>query len=365
MPLGDELRFVERTQVEFQGRRYLFFAGTDYHRLSSHPRVVAALAAAAAAEGLSCAGSRVTTGNHPLCGRLEAASARFLGTAGCSLCGSGYLSNTVALECLRDDFQRFFLQAGAHPSLADPAAALPAGKVHRFTGPGELVKLLKRRLRPGERPLVLTDGVFSGTGELPPLADYWAAVRDLDGMLLVDDSHGIAVVGATGKGSPEVAGLPAGSFIQTGTFSKGFGTFGGLVAGPAEIRSLASERSHAFVGATPVPPPLAAAALAAVAVLEAEPELISGLQARMRRLRTRTQAMGFQRIDSEAAILSVTFRDELRNQAFARRLLAAGIYPPFINYPGCPPGGHFRFTFSSAHSDEEVERLLAVLGASL
>jgi 7-keto-8-aminopelargonate synthetase-like enzyme len=362
MPLGDELRFVERTKVRCGGRTYLFFAGTDYHRLSSHPEVLRALAAAAASEGLSCAGSRITTGNHPLCAALEARAARFLGAPGSALCGSGYLSNTVALECLREDFQRFFLQEGAHPSLADPARGLlPSSRVHRFREPEDLVRDLKRRLCPGERPLVLSDGVVSGTGALPPLAAYWEAVREFEGRLLVDDSHGIAVVGRTGRGGPEAAGLPPGSFIQSGTFSKGFGTFGGLVAGSGDLRALAAERSHAFVGATPVPPPLAAAALAAIEVLEQQPELIRNLQVRARAVHARMEALGFQKIDSEAPIVSLTFRDARGNRAFADQLRAAEIYPPFINYPGGPAGGHFRFTFSSAHTDEEVERLMQVI----
>ena len=144
---------------------------------------------------------------------------------------AGHLDNPHAAAGPGLDLQRFFLQAGAHPSLAAPAEGLPADRVHRFLGPEELERALRDHLHPGERPLVLTDGVVPGTGELPPLGVYWEAVRELDGRLLVDDSHGLAVVGATGKGSPEAAGLPAGSFLQTGTFSKGFGAYGGLVAG--------------------------------------------------------------------------------------------------------------------------------------
>ncbi len=364
MGLGAELRFVDRTRVLCEGRVYLFFAGTDYHRLASHPEVLRAFQEAAGTEGLSCAGSRVTTGNHPLCVRLEARAAAFLGAGEAALCGSGYLSNTVALESVQAEFQRFFLQAGAHPSLAAPAEGLPADRVHRFLGPEELERALRDHLHPGERPLVLTDGVVPGTGELPPLGVYWEAVRELDGRLLVDDSHGLAVVGATGKGSPEAAGLPAGSFLQTGTFSKGFGAYGGLVAGAAGTRERAAERSRAFVGATPIPPPLAAAALRAIELLQAEPALISGLQARMRAVRARIAGLGFPTSASEAPILSITHGDAKRNRRLRTRLLKAGIYPPFINYPGCPPGGHFRFTFSSAHTDEEVERLLQAIEGS-
>ena len=364
MPLGAELRFVDRTRVVHRGRTWLFFGGTDYHRLGRHPEVLRAFQEAAATEGLDCAGSRITTGNHPLLARLEAQAGRFLGGREAVLCSGGYLSNTVALEAVRADYQRFFLAEGAHASLAAPAETLPRGRVHRFRSgdPEHLTQLLRRRLRPGERPLVLTDGVLAGDGRLPPLRAYWEAVRELDGRLLVDDSHGMAVLGATGKGSPEEAGLPAEALIHTGTLSKGFGVFGGLVAGGPGFMAQVVERSRAFVGATPVPPPAAAAALRALEVLSAHPELITGLRARSLGLRARLAGLGYPGPDSPAPIFSITRRDEARNRHLGEVLERHGIYPTFINYPGSPPGGHFRFALSSAHSEADIERLVGALG---
>ncbi|HSB81240.1 MAG TPA: pyridoxal phosphate-dependent aminotransferase family protein, partial [Candidatus Methylomirabilis sp.] len=260
MPLGPELRFLDRTKVLHEGKPYLFFGGTDYHRLASHPAVLRALREVAESDGLSCAGSRTTTGNHPLLPELERKVAAFLGAGEAALCSSGYLSNAVALEAVAGEFQRFFIDGGAHSSLAAPAGRLSRDAVvtFRHADPEDLTLELKTRLRPGERPLVLTDGVVPVDGEMPPLRVYWEAVRDFGGALLVDDAHGIAVVGPTGKGSPEEAGLSGGSFIQTGTLSKGLGAFGGLVAGQTGLAGKIAEKSLAFVGGTPIPPPLAA-----------------------------------------------------------------------------------------------------------
>jgi 7-keto-8-aminopelargonate synthetase-like enzyme len=366
MPLGAELRFLDRTKVFFEGKDYVFFGGTDYHRLASHPEVIRAFQEAAEVEGLSCAGSRVTTGNHPLLPRLERRVAGFLGAGDAALCAAGYLANTVALEAVSADYQRFFLDTGAHASLATPADTLCRDQVHPFrdADPEDLARELKARLRPGEKPLVLTDGVVSGNGDLPPLMAYWELVRDLGGALVVDDSHGVATVGASGKGSPEQAGLPPEAFIQTGTFAKAFGVFGGLVAGRKGLADQVAARSRAFVGATPMPPPMAAAALCSIAILERNPAMITGLQARMLRIRERVAALGFKAGASPAPILSITHHDAKKNGRLASLLLEAGIYPTFINYPGCPPGGHFRFTFSSAHTDEEVERLIQSIASS-
>jgi 8-amino-7-oxononanoate synthase len=367
MPLGPELRFVGRTQVLFRGRPHLFFGGTDYHRLSRHPEVLRAAREAAESEGLSCAGSRITTGNHPALGQLERALAAFLGAREVVLCASGYLSNAVALEVLGGSFQRFFLDGSAHPSMSAPARALPAGRVHAFRAmdPEDLAKQVASRLRPRERPLVLTCGVAPADGELAPLGAYWEAVRGRGGALLVDDAHGIGTVGLRGEGSPGEARLPSAAFVQTGTLAKALGSFGGLVAGRAGLRARAVEQSPAFVGATPIPPPLAVAALRAIEILRADPRLVAGLRARTLHVRERLRALGLPAAVSPAPIVSVAHRSRARHARLRALLLEAGIYPSAISaYPGSPEGGHFRFVLASAHTDAEVNRLLEAIERS-
>ena len=366
MPLGPELPFTGRTHVLCDGTPLLFFGSSDYHRLSTHPEVLKAAMEACAAGGLRSGGSRTTTGNHPLHVRLEAQTAAFLGTEEAAVCANGYLSNTVALEATAMEFQRFFVDGGAHASVQDAVDGLPPDRVQRFrhADPEDLRKELKVRLRRGERPLVLCDGVAFGTGAIPPLAAYWEAVRDEGGMLLVDDAHGMGVAGPTGRGSAEEAGLPAQACLQTGSFAKAFGAFGGLLAGPAGLFGKVVERSRTFTGATPLPPPLAAAALRSLELLREHPEMITGLRARTFRARARIRAMGLPSCASPAPILSVTHGDEAKNGRLRALLLENGIYPTFTTYPGCPPGGHFRFALSSLHTDGDVERLLEAIERS-
>ncbi len=366
MPLGPELRVLDRTRVLHEGKPYLFFGGTDYHRLSSHPDVLLAVREVAATDGLSCAGSRTTTGNHPLVVELERSLASFLGAGAAVTCPSGYLSNAMALEALAGEFQRFFIDAGAHSSMAAPAGRLPRESVltFRHADPDDLERLLKDSLRPGEKPLVLTDGVVPVDGELLPLGAYWDRVRPFGGALLVDDAHGIAVVGPDGKGSPAEAGLPPEAVIQAGTLSKGLGTFGGVVAGFATLAAKVLEKSLTFVGATPIPPPFAAAAIRSMEILRTNPGLLADLRARARRARERLRSMGFRMVTSPAPILSVTHRDADKNLRLRALLVERGIYPTFSNYPGSPPGGHFRFALSSAHTEEEIDLLLDTISLS-
>lgn len=366
MPLGPELQFIDRTKVLHDGRPCLFFGSADYHRLSSHPEVLRAAMEACASGGLRSGGSRTTTGNHPAHVRLEAATAAFLGTAESAICSNGYLANTVALEAVARDFQRFFIDAGAHASVKVGADCLPREQVHLFrhADPEHLEKEYRTHLRPGERPLLLTDGVAFGDGGIPPLAAYWEIVRNEGGMLMVDDAHGMGVVGRTGKGSVEEALLPAQACLLTGSYAKAFGVYGGILAGPAGLFGQVVERSRTFTGATPLPPHLAAAALRAIELLQENPEMITGLRARTFRARERLRAMGLPSCDSPAPILSVTHMDEAKNERLRAILVRHGIYPTFSNYPGCPAGGHFRFALSSLHSESDVEGLLAAIGLS-
>jgi 7-keto-8-aminopelargonate synthetase-like enzyme len=360
--LGPPLTFIRRTHVLFEGRELSFFGGNDYHRLSSHPAVVNALVGAAQQYGLASAGSRMTTANHPLYLTLEHQIASFLGVEAAALCPAGYMSNSILVQAIARDYSALFLDEKAHASLVE-AATLSGLPAHRFRhqSPDDLVDLCSRELRPGDRPLVLTDGVFPSTGHCAPIAAYVEIAQRYGGDVVMDDCHGIGVLGASGKGSSEEAGLPPQSAMVTGTLSKAFGCFGGIIAGSAAL----IERVHAcgsgFIGSTPIPLPVAAAAIRAVELLTSEPERIARLRTRTLSFKSELRSLGFAVSETSSPISSVTFLDADRNGALYDLLLSQGIYPSFITYPGCPPGGHFRFTPSSEHSDEQIGGLLDVL----
>jgi glycine C-acetyltransferase/8-amino-7-oxononanoate synthase len=361
--LGPELRAADRTRIVHEGRKLLFFGGNDYHRLSSHPEVVEAARSAAAEHGLGSAGSRMTTGNHPLYLRLEERAAAFLGGEEAVVFSSGYLAGTVIVQAVKDSFDRIVIDSAAHSSLTGASLEMPRDRIHPFehASPEDLERTVRRTVRGGEKFLLLTDGAFPGSGEIPPLREYLRIAGERGGALLVDDAHALATVGRTGKGTWEEMGIPAAAVLQAGTLSKGFGAFGGVVAGSRDLIEKIRGKSLAFTGSTGIPLPLAAAGIRAIGVLEAHPEMISGLQVRMAAVKASVRAMGLPAPESPAPILSVSLGNEDLNLRLRRLLLERGIYPPFIHYPGSPPGGHFRFTFSSVHTDEEVEMLLGAL----
>jgi 7-keto-8-aminopelargonate synthetase-like enzyme len=364
--LGPALTFVGQTGVLFDGRELTFFGGNDYHRLSRHPEVLTALMEGAQRYGLNPSGSRVTTGNHPLYLQLEAQIAAFLGTEAATLLPAGYMSNAALLATTVEEFTVLLLDEKAHPSLRE--AATQSGRrtvVFRNADPDDLAARCAETLQPADRPLLLTDGVAANTGDLAPLAAYLHILEPWNGHVHVDDCHGLGVLGATGKGSWEAAGLTRERLYQAGTLSKAFGSFGGLVVGSeALIRNLRS-RSMGFVGSTPMPLPVAAAASRAIELLASAPETVPQLAERVHTFKQFLRSQGFRAAEGASPICSVTFFDEARNQTLFQLLLDNGIYPSFINYPGCPPGGHFRFTLSGAHTEEQLHRLRTAIETSV
>ncbi len=212
--------------------------------------------------------------------------------------------------------------------------------------------------------MILTDGVFPARGEIPPLDQYVEIARRYGTKILVDDAHALAVVGEKGMGSWEEKGIDREFIYQTGTLSKGFGVFGGIIPGDMSLISAIREKSPAFIGATGMPLPIAAAAIKSFEYLKANRQRIAALRRRSLELKKKFRSLGFDLPQSPAPIFSITFNDESKNRKLYRILLENGIFPPFINYPGAPAGGHFRFIITSVTTDEQINLLLDTIKSS-
>lgn len=364
--LGPEVTFVDRDYVDSAGCRCLYLAGIDYHRLASHPDVLDAASRAVLQYGLNPTGSRTTTGNHCLYRQLEEKAALFFGTEHAVVGPSGYLSNAMLLQALASEFDVFLLDEKAHASLSDAAKIMDKSRVvFKHRDAQSLSESLQDCVKPGERPLVLTDGVFPALGTMPPLHDYVQAIAPYNGRILVDDAHAMAVVGPTGKGSWEAAGIPRDAVYQTGTLSKGFGAAGGIIPGEGELIHGICEKSAAFTGSTGLALPLAAGALCSMDIIQRHPAMITGLQARAQALKARFRSLGFSMPDTPVPIFSITHGDIQKNKRLYDILLDRGIYPPFIHYPGSPPGGHFRFIITSTTTDAQTDLFYEAVKASL
>lgn len=356
----EPLQQIDRTFVRFRGRKLIYFSGCDYFRLSSHPRVLAALRTGLTRFGLSVSASRMTTGNHRLYAELEHNLADFLGADSALLVPSGYLSNLVAAQGLAGNFSHALLDEKAHPSLRNAAAMLEC-PVLRFNhrSPEDLGRAINR-CGPQSRLLLLTDGMFSHDGSVAPLAEY-LRVLPKDALMMVDDAHGVGVLGPTGKGSLEHAGVSRSRILQTITLSKAIGVYGGAVLGPASLRRRLVERSSLFIGSTPLPLPLVSAALRSLEILRTEKRLKKRLAQNMAYLRNELSRRGWDPVENPGPILAVTPSNPSAARALERSLTRSRIYPPYLKYPGGPEAGYFRFVISSQHTRSQLDKLVESL----
>lgn len=309
--------------------------------------------------GLSVAASRLTTGNHSLYRQLEQQLAGFFQVESALLVPTGYVTNLVVAQALAGQYSHVLIDEAAHPSLRDASTFFEC-PVLRFQhrSPSDLANAV-RRCGPGSNLIVLTDGLFSRDGSVAPLKEY-VRVLPKDAALLVDDAHGAGVLGPNGRGSVEHTGA-SGRIIQTITLSKAIGTYGGAVLGRASLRRKILERSRLYVGSTPLPLPLASAALEALSILATGKALRSRLAHNTDSLRNALRKGGILIPATPGPIVSLVAKRPAAIETMKRALFQGRIYPPFIRYPGGPESGYFRFVISSEHTPGQLENLAEVL----
>ena len=356
------LQQIDRTYVRHLQKKLSYFSGCDYFRLSSHPLVLRALARGLEQYGLNVAASRQTTGNHTVYLKLENAMADFFEAENVLLTSSGYLTNLVVAQALVGNFSHALVDQKAHPSLLDAARFLdcPVMRFHHCD-PDDLMRCVQR-CGPEAKLILLTDGMFSHSGAVAPLAAYLKRLPK-DALLLVDDAHGAGLLGATGKGSLEHEGVGRRRIIQTITLSKAFGVYGGAVLGSPALRKRMVTGSTLFIASTPLPLPLAQAALTSVAVLRSKPSFRNRLARNAQHVRATLRKTGLALPDAPGPILPLELESAAAISSLRKALLAHRIYPPFIRYPSGPERGYFRFVISSEHTPGQLNGLIEALAS--
>jgi 7-keto-8-aminopelargonate synthetase-like enzyme len=356
----EPLQQLGGSRVRWRGRELIYFSGCDYFRLAEHPAVRKAAADGLKKYGLNVAASRVTTGHHKIYDALESGLAEFFGAEDALLVPTGYLTGTIVAQALRGEFSHALVEERAHPALLDAARQLGC-PILRFKhqDTGDFARAIKRCGR-GAWPLMLTDGMFSQDGSVAPLKTYLKCLPR-DGMILVDDAHGAGVLGKKGQGTAEFEGVSRKQIIQCVTLSKAFGVFGGAVLGTQELRGKILERSRAFMGSTPLPLPLAHAALQSLKILTKQGNALrKKLNHNAEYVKTALRAAGVNFQETAGPIITLFTEEPAQTEALKKRLLAAGVFPPFIRYPGFAHGS-FRFVVSSGHSRARLDKLIKVL----
>jgi 8-amino-7-oxononanoate synthase len=343
---------LDGVRVERDGRRLISFSCNDYLGLSHHPQVKAAAKAAVDAYGAGAGASRLVTGDHPLISVLEARLAALKGTEAACVFGSGYLANAGIVPTFAKGGDAVMVDELAHACLW-AGAKLSGAEVIRFrhNDVAHLEALLAEQRKGFRRVLVATDGVFSMDGDLAPLAALSQVCAAHDAWLLVDDAHGVGVVGE-GRGS--VAAAPDANVpLQMGTLSKAVGGYGGYLCASKPVIDLVKTRARTLVYSTGLPPAAAGAAIAALDLIAADPALCAEP---VRKARAFTAALGLP--EAESAIVPVVIGEAAAALAASRRLAEVGFLVVAIRPPTVSAGtARLRVAFAAGHADEDVARL--------
>ncbi|MFE6775122.1 8-amino-7-oxononanoate synthase [Streptomyces sp. NPDC057702] len=345
----------------------LDLASNDYLGLARHPEVTAAAAEAARHWGAGSTGSRLVTGTTELHAELEAELAAFCGFESALVFSSGYAANLAAVSALTSRASLIVSDADNHASLIDGCRLSRAHTlVAPHADPAAVRKLLDQP--PGRHPsaLVVTDALFSVDGDAAPLPALAAACREHGAGLLVDDAHGLGVLGARGRGAPHAAGLAgAPDVVATVTLSKSLGSQGGAVLGPARVVEHLVNAARTFIFDTGLNPAATGAALAALRLLRGEPERAERVRAVAGALYRRLTAAGLAAVRPDAAVVSVRAPSPEDALAWAARCRAAGLVVGCFRPPSVPDGiSRLRLTARADLTDDQVAAAVETIVAT-
>ncbi len=346
--------------VERDGRRLLSFSCNDYLNFSQHPQIVGAAIEALKRYGVGAGASRLVTGNHPLYDELETRLARLKGSETACVFGSGYLANTGIIPAVVGSDDLMLLDELAHACI-HAGAKLSGAQVqlYRHCDPDHAESLLAQHRGGKKHALIATDGVFSMDGDIAPLAALSALAQRFDAWLLSDDAHGLGVVGG-GRGSAFIkraARSPIDIPLQAGTLSKAVGAYGGYLCASKVVIELMRTRARTFIYSTGLPPAVVAAAIAALDLIERDPDYTAEP---LRKARLFTRALNLP--EAQSAIVPVIIGDAAAALAASELLRESGFLVVAIRPPTVPAGtARLRFAFTAQHEDDDIARLAGIV----
>ncbi|NMC02044.1 MAG: aminotransferase class I/II-fold pyridoxal phosphate-dependent enzyme [Chloroflexi bacterium] len=351
----------EGTESVIGGRHLIMIGSNNYLGLTMHPKVRRAAIAALETFGPSCSGSRFLNGTLELHLELERRLARFVGKEAALVFSTGYQTNLGTISALigRDDV--VITDKDDHASILD-GCKLSYGKNQRFLhNDMESLERALATVPDSAGRLVVVDGVFSMGGDIAPLPKIVALCKKYGARLMVDDAHSLGVLGG-GKGTAAHFGLTDDVDLIMGTFSKSFASLGGFIAGNADVIDYIQHTARSLIFSASIPPANAAAALAALEVMEEEPERIARLNEIGAHMRRRYRELGFDIGNTETPIIPILIREQTKTLQAWKALFEAGVYTNPVLEPAVPPQMTLlRTSYIATHTDEQLERVLQTM----
>jgi glycine C-acetyltransferase len=352
-----QLASPQSSHVRAAGGEVLNFCANNYLGLADHPDVVAAAKAALDEWGFGMASVRFICGTQTQHAALEERISALLHTEATILYSSCFDANGGLFEVLLDEQDAVISDELNHASIIDGIRLCKAARYrYRNRDMADLEAQLKDAAG-ARRRLVVTDGVFSMDGYLAPLADICEVAERHDAMVMVDDSHAVGFIGATGAGTPELAGVQDRVDVVSGTLGKALGgASGGYISGRAEIVELLRQRSRPYLFSNAVAPSVVAGSIKALELVAGSDALRARLRDNTALFRRRMTEEGFDLLAGEHPIVPVMFGDAARAARIADAMLAHGVYVIAFSYPVVPRDkARIRVQLSAAHSADDVE----------
>ncbi|MFN6113900.1 MAG: aminotransferase class I/II-fold pyridoxal phosphate-dependent enzyme, partial [Bacteroidota bacterium] len=350
--------------VQIEGRKIIMAGSNNYLGLTAHPEVKAAAINAIEKYGTGCSGSRYLTGTISLHVELEKRLAAYLGTEDVLLFSTGYQTALGVISALVQKGEYVISDKENHACIINGCLLAKGGFAefvrYKHNDMEDLDRVLSR-IPADAGKLVVTDGVFSVSGELVNLPDLLTVAKKHGARVLVDDAHATGVVGKGGRGTASYYDLVNETDMTMGTFSKTFASLGGFVAGPERVMNYIKHHSPALIFSASPTPASVASALAALDILEREPERIDRLIANADKMRKGFADMGFHVIDSETGIVPVVVGDAELAMVFWKKLYDKGVFVNAFIPPGVPPNmSMMRTSYMATHEDEHLDAILNV-----
>jgi glycine C-acetyltransferase len=351
----------QRARTRFDGREVVNLASNNYLGLAAHPRLKEAAARAAMEYGAGSGAVRTIAGTMTLHRELERRFAEFKGAEDALMFQSGFTSNagTVAAILTKEDV--IVSDQLNHASIID-GARLSRAEIRVFPHKDAAAAdaLLGETKTPGRHQLLITDGVFSMDGDIAPLPDLVEVAEKHGAIMMIDDAHASGVLGPGGKGTVAHFDLdPMRVDVQVGTLSKAIGVLGGFIAGPSHLIQWLVNRGRPFLFSTSAPPAVAAACIAALDVMQEEPDRLERLWDRTRFFKDRLHALGFDTGQSETPITPVIAGEETTAVELSALLWDAGVFTPAIVYPTVAKGqARVRTIVTADHTEDDLKEAL-------
>jgi 8-amino-7-oxononanoate synthase len=349
--------------IELDGQSLLSFCSNDYLGLASHPALKKAFIDAAEDEGVGAGAAHLLTGHSHYHQQLEQQLAEFMGQQRALLFSSGYQANMGVIDGLMARGDSIIQDKLNHASLLD-GGRLSAAQQYRYQHND--ITALERRLQQADdvkRRLIVTDGVFSMDGDMAALPDIMALANQYQSAVLVDDAHGLGVLGDKGRGSIEHMQLKQENMpIIMGTFGKAFGTAGAFVVADNEVIDTLIQQARTYVYTTAQPAAIAAATLASLKLVQDENWRREKLQALITQFKSGARQLGLQLMQSDTAIQPIVIGDDKKAIRIGKALEQQGILVGVIRPPTVPEGSaRLRITLSANHSEQNIVQLLTAL----